>query len=102
MGYSLIIWCLIDGGVLLIEKYPERLSAPKAHALSPRSLEIRRQFGLDTVEMRKLGSPRNNAYWVNFVTNLSGIGLVPCPTRGWIPAYCTIPQKYTSHWVIKT
>lgn len=64
---------------LLIEKYPERLSAPKAHALSPRSLEICRQFGLDTVEMRKLGSPRNDAYWVNFVTNLSGdrIGALP-------------------------
>ena len=64
---------------LLIEKYPERLAAPKAHALSPRSLEICRQFGLDTNAMRKLGSPRGDAYWVNFLTNLSGerIGLLP-------------------------
>ncbi|KAJ2900058.1 hypothetical protein MKZ38_002676 [Zalerion maritima] len=64
---------------LLIEKYPERLAAPKAHALCPRSLEICRQFGLDTNAMRKLGSPRDDAYWVNFVTNLSGerIGVLP-------------------------
>lgn len=29
--------------------------------------------------MRKLGSPRNDAYWVNFVTNLAGerIGVLP-------------------------
>ncbi|KAH8733472.1 FAD binding domain-containing protein [Ilyonectria robusta] len=64
---------------LLIEKYPERLAAPKAHALCPRSLEICRQFGLDTMEMRRQGSPRDDAYWVNFVTNLSGerIGVLP-------------------------
>ncbi|KAH8883509.1 hypothetical protein GQ53DRAFT_882741 [Thozetella sp. PMI_491] len=64
---------------LLIEKYPERLAAPKAHALCPRTLEICRQFGLDTVAMRKLGSPREDAFYVNFVTNLTGerIGLLP-------------------------
>lgn len=64
---------------LLIEKYPERLAAPKAHALCPRSLEICRQFGLNTMEMRRQGSPRDDAYWVNFVTNLSGerIGVLP-------------------------
>ncbi|CAK7237887.1 hypothetical protein SEUCBS140593_010181 [Sporothrix eucalyptigena] len=64
---------------LLIEKYPQRLAAPKAHALSPRSLEICRQVGLDTARMRQLGSPRDDACWVNFVTNLSGerIGVLP-------------------------
>ncbi|TPX10374.1 uncharacterized protein E0L32_008779 [Thyridium curvatum] len=64
---------------LLIEKYPERLEAPKAHALCPRSLEICRQYDLDTKALRKLGSPREDAYWVNFVTNLSGerIGFLP-------------------------
>jgi 2-polyprenyl-6-methoxyphenol hydroxylase-like FAD-dependent oxidoreductase len=64
---------------LVIEKYPERLAAPKAHALSPRSLEICRQFGLDTKTIRALGTERKNAYWVNFVTNLSGerIGVLP-------------------------
>lgn len=64
---------------LLIEKYLERLGAPKAHALSPRSLEICRQFGLDTKAIRNLGTPRADAYWVNFFTNLSGeqIGKLP-------------------------
>lgn len=64
---------------LVIEKYPSRLAAPKAHALCPRSLEICRQFGLDTRTMRRLGSPRSDAFWVNFVTNLTGerIGRLP-------------------------
>ncbi|KAK5994362.1 Tetracenomycin A2 monooxygenase-dioxygenase [Cladobotryum mycophilum] len=64
---------------LLIEKYTQRLAAPKAHALSPRSLEICRQYGLDTAALRKLGTPRAEAFWVNFVTNLSGeqIGVLP-------------------------
>ncbi|ORY61761.1 FAD binding domain-containing protein [Pseudomassariella vexata] len=64
---------------LLIEKYPERLAAPKAHALCPRSLEICRQFGLDTTALRKMGTRRKDAYWVNFLTNLSGerIGVLP-------------------------
>jgi 2-polyprenyl-6-methoxyphenol hydroxylase-like FAD-dependent oxidoreductase len=64
---------------LVIEKYPRRLAAPKAHAICPRSFEIFRQFGLDTTALRKLGSPREDAFWVNFVTNLSGerIGVLP-------------------------
>jgi hypothetical protein len=64
---------------MVIERYAQRLAAPKAHALSPRSLEICRQFGLDTNEIRKMGTKRSEAYWVNFVTNLSGdlIGRLP-------------------------
>lgn len=65
--------------VLVIERYPERLGAPKAHALSPRSLEICRQFGLDVNYIRNLGTKREDAYWVNFLTTLSGkkIGQLP-------------------------
>ncbi|OLN87753.1 2,4-dichlorophenol 6-monooxygenase [Colletotrichum chlorophyti] len=64
---------------LLVEKYAERLAAPKAHALCPRTLEICRQYGLDTKAIRQLGSPRDDACWVNFLTNLSGetIGYLP-------------------------
>lgn len=64
---------------LVIEKYFERLAAPKAHALCPRTLEICRQFGLDTAALRRLGTGREDAYWVNFLTNLSGeqIGVLP-------------------------
>lgn len=64
---------------LVVERYPERLGAPKAHALSPRSLEICRQFGLDMGHIRSLGTPRDDARWVNFQTTLSGIPLGRLP-----------------------
>ncbi|GAM88182.1 hypothetical protein ANO11243_062130 [Dothideomycetidae sp. 11243] len=69
----------LGGRSILIEKYPQRLAAPKAHALSPRSLEICRQFQLDTPALRRLGTPRSEAYWVNFLTDLSreSIGRLP-------------------------
>jgi hypothetical protein len=57
---------------LVIERYKTRLDAPKAHALSPRSLELCRQFGIDVNEIRKLGTKRVDAYWVNFLTSLNG------------------------------
>jgi hypothetical protein len=64
---------------LIIERYPTRLDAPKAHALSPRSLELCRQFGIDVNEIRKLGTNREDAYWVNFITSLTGhyVGSLP-------------------------
>ncbi|KAI1842426.1 hypothetical protein JX265_010416 [Neoarthrinium moseri] len=77
----LLAYLLSKQGVksLVVEKYPQRLAAPKAHALCPRSFEICRQFDLDTAAMRKLGSPRADAFWVNFLTNLTGerIGVLP-------------------------
>lgn len=64
---------------LIVERYNTRLAAPKAHALSPRTLEISRQAGLDTGKIRQLGTKRNEALYVNFVTNLSGqqVGRLP-------------------------
>ncbi|KAF2664156.1 FAD binding domain-containing protein [Microthyrium microscopicum] len=64
---------------LVVERYPHRLGAPKAHALSPRSLEICRQSNLDVRKIRTLGTSRKDAFWVNFVTSLSGerIGVLP-------------------------
>jgi 2-polyprenyl-6-methoxyphenol hydroxylase-like FAD-dependent oxidoreductase len=64
---------------LIIERYPTRLAAPKAHALSPRTLEICRQFDLDINTIRSLGTKRSDAYWVNFVTSLAGqyVGSLP-------------------------
>lgn len=64
---------------MIIERYTESLGAPKAHALSPRSLEICRQYGLDVSRIRSLGTPRKDAFWVNFVTNLAGqsVGVLP-------------------------
>ncbi|KIV80785.1 hypothetical protein PV11_08261 [Exophiala sideris] len=64
---------------LVVERYASRLAAPKAHALSPRSLEICRQFSLDTTRIRRLGTSRKDAFYVNFITNLTGqqIGRLP-------------------------
>lgn len=64
---------------LLCERYPTRLQAPKAHALSPRTLELCRQYGLDVNEIRSIGTKRGEAFWVNFITSLSGrqVGRLP-------------------------
>jgi 2-polyprenyl-6-methoxyphenol hydroxylase-like FAD-dependent oxidoreductase len=64
---------------LIIERYRERLAAPKAHAINPRSLEILRQYGLGEKRIRQLGTSRDDSSWVNFITNLSGdsIGRLP-------------------------
>ena len=64
---------------MIIERYPQRLGAPKAHAVNPRTLEICRQFGLDARAIRKLGTQRGDAYWVNFITKLNGeaVGRLP-------------------------
>lgn len=63
----------------MIERYEQRLAAPKAHALSPRSLEICRQFSLDVKYIRSRGTSRDDAFWVNFVTSLDGqhVGRLP-------------------------
>ncbi|ODM15826.1 hypothetical protein SI65_08666 [Aspergillus cristatus] len=76
MGYML---SQLGVSSLIIERYPTRLDVPKAHALSPRSLELCRQFGLDVNEIRKMGTSRENGYWVNFIKNLSGklVGRLP-------------------------
>ncbi|KAJ5407289.1 hypothetical protein N7465_008573 [Penicillium sp. CMV-2018d] len=64
---------------LIIERYPERLAAPKAHAINPRSLEILRQFDLGEKHVRQLGTSRDDSSSVNFLTNLCGdaIGRLP-------------------------
>lgn len=45
---------------------------PKAHALSPRSLEICRQLHVPVHVLRSLPAHREDAQYVQFVTNLSG------------------------------
>ncbi|KAJ5767388.1 uncharacterized protein N7511_005004 [Penicillium nucicola] len=64
---------------LIIERYVERLAAPKAHAINPRSLEILRQYGLGEKRVRQIGTSREDSQWVNFLTNLSGnvVGRLP-------------------------
>lgn len=64
---------------MIIERYNDRLAAPKAHELCPRSLEILRHAGLDSNHLRRLGTNRDDAYWVNSLTKLSAgpIGRLP-------------------------
>ncbi|KAH8654937.1 3-propionate hydroxylase [Tricladium varicosporioides] len=64
---------------MIIERYENRLAAPKAHALSPRTLEICRQFDIDVNQIRQLGTKRGDAYWVNFVTTLAGTYIASIP-----------------------
>lgn len=68
--------------VILLERHTAPLPVPKAHFLSPRSLEIFRQFGIPISDIRKFPTKRNDARWIRFVTdvNLSGgreIGVLP-------------------------
>ncbi|KGO75027.1 Monooxygenase, FAD-binding [Penicillium italicum] len=64
---------------LIIERYPERLAAPKAHAISPRSLEILRQLNLGEKHVCQQGTSRDDSSSFNFLTNLCGeaIGRLP-------------------------
>ncbi|CAD6566467.1 MAG: hypothetical protein CYPHOPRED_000740 [Cyphobasidiales sp. Tagirdzhanova-0007] len=63
----------------IIERHNTRLGVPKAHALSGRTLEICRQFGLSIPGLRSYGSKRADARYVRFVTSLAGheIGTLP-------------------------
>lgn len=63
----------------IVEKYPKRLGQPKAHALSPRTLEIFRQAKLDTDALRLQGTPYEDARWVQFITRVKGLNLGRLP-----------------------
>lgn len=55
------------------------MTAPKAHAIGPRSFDILRQFGFDIPQIRREGTPRESGRWVNFVTTLAGEKLGELP-----------------------
>ncbi len=60
------------GCVVVERRAPRQDSAPKAHVVNPRSLEIFRAAGLDLDEMYAQGSPRDAAYHVWFLQTLVG------------------------------
>ncbi|CZR66563.1 uncharacterized protein PAC_16464 [Phialocephala subalpina] len=64
---------------LIIERHKTRLTAPKAHAIGPRSFDILRQFGFDIPRIRREGTPRESGRWVHFVTTLAGEKLGELP-----------------------
>lgn len=63
----------------MVTRHLRRLGVPKAHALSPRSLEVVRQLGLPMHTIRKLPAHRRDSMYVRFVTNLAGqqVGALP-------------------------
>jgi 2-polyprenyl-6-methoxyphenol hydroxylase-like FAD-dependent oxidoreductase len=65
--------------VQIVERYPSPLQAPKAHVISPRSLEIFRAAGLDVDAMRQMATNPDDSYYVRFNSTLVGreYGKVP-------------------------
>jgi 2-polyprenyl-6-methoxyphenol hydroxylase-like FAD-dependent oxidoreductase len=64
---------------LVIERRAGLHRAPQAHVVNPRTLEIYRQLGLDTQQLRRLATPREDGGHVSFVTSLVGTELGRLP-----------------------
>lgn len=57
---------------VLIDRRLARSTAPKAHAVNPRTLEICDSVGVSATALRQAGASANDAGWVRFVGTLSG------------------------------
>ncbi|KIV91823.1 hypothetical protein PV10_06320 [Exophiala mesophila] len=64
---------------LIVEKYTTRLTAPKAHAIGPRSFDILKQSGIDIPRLRAAGTKRDESRWVSLVTSMAGAELQKYP-----------------------
>lgn len=58
---------------IIVERRLERMSAPKAHAINPRTMEICDAAGISGNALRAMGSPLDLANDVRFVSKLSGV-----------------------------
>ncbi len=65
--------------ILFERRWPRASSAPKAHVLNPRSLEICRAFGVDVEAIRKLTAQVPGGNHARFLTTLTGteFGRIP-------------------------
>lgn len=63
----------------IVERHAKRLGQPKAHAINPRTLEIFRQAGLDVCKLRRQGASAEDAFWVQFVSGVTGLHLGKLP-----------------------
>ncbi|CAI7596252.1 unnamed protein product [Penicillium glandicola] len=70
--------------VIVVERHHHRTGQPKAHAINPRSLEIFRQIGLNTVHLRDIGVPAEDGDAVRFVVSMAGKehGILPYERQG--------------------
>ncbi|MGV8995800.1 MAG: FAD-dependent monooxygenase [Parvibaculaceae bacterium] len=57
---------------LLIDRHETPVSAPKAHAVNPRTLEICDALGVSAASLRETGASANDAGHVRFMGRLSG------------------------------
>lgn len=57
---------------VVVERRLERMTAPKAHAVNSRTLEICESAGLSAESVRATGAPADEAGWVRFVSTLTG------------------------------
>ena len=57
---------------VLIDKHKATLSAPKAHAINARTLEICDSIGVSAARLRQLGASANEGGEVRFVGTLTG------------------------------
>lgn len=64
---------------IIVEQHMGRIGQPKAHAINPRSLEIFRQIGLDTEQLREKGVKPEDGDTVRFVVSMSGRELATLP-----------------------
>jgi 2,4-dichlorophenol 6-monooxygenase len=64
---------------MVVEKYVNRLEAPKAHAINPRSLEICSSLGIPMDDLHRFATPRHEGAVIRMVTSLLGtqIGELP-------------------------
>lgn len=58
---------------LIVERRFERMTAPKAHAVNSRTLEICDAAGLDAETVRAAGAGADEAGWVRFLSKLNGV-----------------------------
>lgn len=58
---------------IIVERRMERMTAPKAHAVNCRTIEICDQAGLSGNLIRSHGTPPEKAGWVRFVSKLAGV-----------------------------
>jgi 2-polyprenyl-6-methoxyphenol hydroxylase-like FAD-dependent oxidoreductase len=65
---------LADAGIrcVVVERRLERNSAPKAHAVNARTLEICERLNVSAEEIRRLGAPADEGGSVRFVATLTG------------------------------
>jgi 2,4-dichlorophenol 6-monooxygenase len=57
----------------IVDRREKRTSAPKAHAVNSRTLEICESVGLSAETVRAIGAPADEAGWVRFLSKLNGV-----------------------------